>query len=213
MASACGQAGHALLLDCRSHAIEPVRIPAGWALIVADSGVKHALGTSEYAKRQKECAEGLARIQAGHPGVKALRDATVGMVAEVRSEVEDRIYRRLRHVVTENQRCLDARDAMLRADASAMGALLAGSHRSLAEDYEVSCPELDMLVEIACAVRGVIGARLTGAGFGGNTINVVEAGRAEACAEAIEEGYASRTGKRTAVRVVRAAEGLRVSAI
>lgn len=213
MASACGREGHALLIDCRTHQMDPVRIPEEWALIVADSGVKHALGTSEYAKRQQECAEGLGRIRARHPRVKALRDATMEMVDEVRPEVEDRIYRRLRHVVTENQRCLDAREAMLRGDASAMGALLAASHRSLAEDYEVSCPELDTLVEIATGIPGVIGARLTGAGFGGNTINVVDAGRAQACAEAIAEGYASKTGRRTAVRVVQAAEGLKVSAV
>ena len=210
MASACGREGHALLLDCRSLGWEAVPVPSGWALVIADCGVKHALGTSEYGRRQQECAQGLEVIRRRHAGVRALRDATMEMVQEVSGELEVRLLRRLRHVVSENRRCLEARDAMLRGDSPQMGALLAASHRSLAADYEVSCAELDLLVELAAGMAGFLGARLTGAGFGGNTINLVASERALLFAETLAESHASRTGRRIDTRVVRPSDGLSV---
>jgi galactokinase len=211
VASACGRRGHALLIDCRALQCVEVPIPRGWTLIVADSGVKHALGTSEYARRQSECAEGLAMLREEHPGLRALRDATVETLQPWSSRMPGKVFQRLHHVVTENDRVMQARAAMEAGDTEAMGRLLYASHDSLARDYEVSCPELDTLVEIAASTPGVIGARLTGAGFGGNTINVVQAEIAEGCRQAIVEGYARKTGKQTRAMIVSASDGVQVT--
>jgi galactokinase len=142
------------------------------------------------------------------PAVKAGRDITTAMLDEAHGDLEDVEYRRLHHVVTENMRCDEARWALEHGDAPRVGALLYGSHRSLAADYEVSCAELDALVEIACACPGVIGARLTGAGFGGNTVNLVHREKTAGFRAALEDGYKKRTGRKTVTRVVKPSEGL-----
>ena len=209
-ASACGRTGQALLLDCRSLEIQYAPLRAEWAIVVADSCVKHSVGGGEYARRQKQCSTGLAKIKAKHPGVRAARDVSVDMLEEVKGSLDNLEYRRLRHAVTENARCLSARDAMLAGDDSKMGALLYASHESLARDYEVSCDELDTLVGIAHACPGIIGARLTGAGFGGNTVNLVHAAKAAGFCEMLQEGYLTKTGKTTITRIVSAAGGLEV---
>jgi galactokinase len=203
VASACGKAGCALLLDCETLQLTAVGIPASWALVVADSGVKHALGSSEYARRQRECAEGRRALS-----VTSLRRASLDMVTSRRGEVSDVVFRRMRHVVTENERVRAMVEALRSADAGAAHDLLAASHESLRRDYEVSCVELDELVDSASRVPGVIGARLTGAGFGGNTINVVQADRAHECALAIAQTHLERTGREVRVRVVEASDGL-----
>jgi galactokinase len=211
MASACGRAGHALLLDCRSLGIETVPIPESWAIVVADSCVKHSVGAGEYAVRQRQCASGLAKIRAVHPEVRAARDVSTSMLEEMNGALEEIEYRRLRHAVTENDRCLQAREALGRGDAGKVGELLAGSHRSLAGDYEVSCAELDFLVEAAYASPGIIGARLTGAGFGGNTVNLVHAERAGQFRASVEEMYLKRFGRSTITRVVRPSDGVQTA--
>jgi galactokinase len=211
VASACGRRDHAVLLDCRALQRIEVPIPSAWALIVADSGVKHALGTSEYAKGQSECAEGLAMLRKDHPGMRALRDASAGMIEPHAGTMSDVVFRRLRHVVSENDRVLQARTAMESGDDAAMGRLLYASHESLGRDYEVSCAELDTLVQLAASTPGVVGARLTGAGFGGNTINIVRSDKAEAVREAIVDGYERKTGKRTRALIVNASDGMQVS--
>jgi len=211
MASACGRADHAILLDCRSMAIEAVPVPASVAIVVADSGVRHALAGSEYEKRQAECASGMRKLRARHPGLKAARDLTIDVLEADRALLTDVEYRRLRHVVTEDERVIEARKAFSEGDVAGAGRLLWGSHRSLAGDYEVSCAELDLLVEIAAGVRGVLGARLTGAGFGGNTVNLVEAARASDVAAELMERYAAKTGRRTAATVVRPSAGVEVT--
>jgi galactokinase len=213
MASACGREGRALLLDCRSLEIDLVPIPGDWVIVVADSGVRHSVGGGEYAERQRQCASGLEKIKAAHPGVKAARDVTLDMLKSMKPQLQEIEYRRLHHAVSENERCLEARDALKRGDTRRVGELLAGSHRSLAVDYEVSCPELDALVDAACASPGVIGARLTGAGFGGNTVNLVFADRAEDFRASLEEKYFAKTGKKTVTRVVRPSEGLVVEKV
>jgi galactokinase len=211
MASACGRDNHAILLDCRTLRAELVPLPPSWAIVVADSGVKHSVAGAEYARRQQECAAGMTALQAQHPNLRSARDLTLDVLEEGRSRMPDVSYRRLRHVVTENARVLAARDALASADTARAGELLGASHASLASDYEVSCPELDVLVEIGSGVSGVIGSRLTGAGWGGNTVNLVQEEAAErACAE-IQERYERRTGHQTAVRVVRASRGLTVT--
>jgi galactokinase len=177
-------------------------------LVVADSGVKHSVAGAEYAKRQQECAAGMAAVRTVFPGVRAARDLTMDRLEAVRDRMPEVSFRRLRHVVTEDARTLEAVEALTAADGARLGRLLAGSHDSLARDYEVSCPELDRLVEAALACPGIVGARLTGAGFGGNTVNVVLADRADDFRAALADRYAAATGVRTTVRVVRPAGGL-----
>lgn len=211
IASACGERGCALRLDCRTLEARPVRFPARWALAVVDSGVRHALASSEYAVRQRECAEALAVIRRISPELRAARDLQPEVLEQARPLLAPRLHARLRHVVSENSRVLAACAALEREDAAALGELLQASHESLRRDYEVSCAELDALVEAALATPGVFGARLTGAGFGGNTVSLVAADRAAEIAAAIAEGYARSTGRRTEAHVVHPAEGLSVT--
>jgi galactokinase len=211
MASACGRAGGALLLDCRSLEITPVDIYPGWVIVVADSGVRHSLAGGEYAKRQKECAEGMDAVRKQYPGVVAARDVTMDMLDSVRGNMPDVSYRRLRHAITENIRTVTASAALASGDEKVVGELMAGSHTSLAKDYEVSCRELDLLVSIAGGIEGCVGSRLTGAGFGGNTVNLVrEAVAADFCSE-LTAKYLAASGIESVVRVVRPAGGLNVT--
>ncbi|HPB50554.1 MAG TPA: galactokinase [Myxococcota bacterium] len=209
MASACGQAGKALLMDCRSLETTPVGVWPGWVIVVADSGVRHSLASGEYAKRQMECAAGMEVIQSTWGAeVKAARDVTMQMLESVRSSMPSVSYRRLRHAVTENDRTVRAARALAGGDAGLVGGLMAGSHISLALDYEVSCAELDKLVAIAGGIEGCVGARLTGAGFGGNTVNLVEEAAAPSFCEELAARYLAQTGIESRIRVVRPAAGL-----
>lgn len=210
VASACGVEGHALLLDCRTLQVEAVPFPRDWAVVVADSGVRHVVAGPEYRRRQAECEAGLRVARAAFPEVRTARDLTLGHLDDLRSRIPDVSYRRLRHVVTENERALRAREALLSADGPALGALLAASHDSLARDYEVSCPELDLLVEVASGLPGLVGARLTGAGFGGNTVNVVLRDHAAAFQTSLAAAVLSRTGRQVVARIVGLSEGARV---
>ncbi len=207
LASACGRDRHAIRIDCRTGSVEPVPLPPDWALVVADSGVKHSVAGEEYAKRQRECEAGMAVLRDRHPHVRTARDVDRDMLEAARGALADLSFRRLRHVVTENERVLEAQRLLASRDPAAVGALLAASHESLASDYDVSCPELDTLVDIASTVPGVLGARLTGAGWGGNTVNLVRAERAHEVCDAIRDQYARRSGRRIAVRVVHASRG------
>jgi galactokinase len=206
-ASSCGVAGHALLLDCRSLEYRAVPIPADIALVVIDTGSRRRLVASEYNERRAQCERGVA-ILAGHgEPVRALRDATVEMLDRAAAELGDITYRRCRHVVEENARTLAAAEALRAGDRRALSALFAASHASLRDLYGVSSPELDVAVEIATATPGVIAARLTGAGFGGCTINLVENDAVERLAEAINSEYSARTSLQPRVYRVDAAEG------
>jgi len=187
------EAGSALLLDCRSLETRHVPLPEGLAIIVTDSGVKHALATSNYATRVAECQR--AALDAG---VDSLRDATLNQVA---------FNPRGRHVVSENIRVLDFLDAAGRSDTIEMGRLLTASHRSLQHDYEVSCEELDYLVDTALHLPGVLGSRMTGGGFGGCTITLVHEAMAGQFAHAIAHRYESRYGRRPMVFAARASAG------
>ena len=210
MASTFGERGRALLLDCRSLAHETVQIPAGLKVVVVNSGVRHALASSEYNQRRAECEEGV-RILAGlRPGVRSLRD--VGPDDEVRffAQLPPVVRKRCRHVVSENARVLEAVTAMRSGDTARLKILTAASHASLRDDYEVSCPELDILVELALALPICHGARLTGAGFGGSTVNLVETTAVASFSTAVASGYRSRTGRRPEIYVFEPSTGARI---
>jgi galactokinase len=213
MAAALSRAGHALLIDCRSLEHEAVALPlAGLRLVVADSGVRRALLDSQYNLRRQECqraAELLAALIAGRP-VAALRDIRPEDLARHGDSLPPNLLRRARHVVEEERRVLLSVEALRTGDVEAFGDMLNASHRSLRDDYEVSSPELDLLVELAWAQPGVLGSRLTGAGFGGCTVSLVRAEALEAFREGVVARYCAETGREGRMYVCRAADGLRL---
>ncbi|HEX8354898.1 MAG TPA: galactokinase [Pyrinomonadaceae bacterium] len=206
--SALGRKGHALLIDCR--ALEAAAAPLDTSrasVVICDSGVKHELSASEYNTRRAECEQGVALLREALPGIKALRDVTAGQLEQHKSLLPERVARRCRHVVTENERTLSAADALRRGALGELGRLMWLSHRSLRDDYEVSCRELDALVEIAEGVDGVLGARMTGGGFGGCTVNLVRRDAVDAFRASVAERYQLATGRVPAVYVSEAADG------
>jgi galactokinase len=194
-ASACGVAGAAMLLDCRSLAWRPVELPlAAHTLVVIHTGSTRSLSSSQYNARRAQCEAAAAALAVDDPGITSLRDVTVAMLPEVAARVDEETYRRSRHIVTENPRVEATIAALAAGDLAAVGRLWAASHASLRDDFGVVSPELDALVEIARGVPGVAAARMTGAGFGGCTVNLVERGAVEALRERIMADYPSRTG-------------------
>jgi galactokinase len=210
LASACGSEGHALLIDCRTQALEPIPIPPSLALLVFDSGVKHAVGSGEYARRQQECARGLDAARRIFPDLASARDLDGEKLQAAKERMDPVAFRRLRHVVTENARVLQATQALRAGDGEALGRLLCASHQSLRDDYQVSCLELDVLVDAAARTPGALGARLTGAGFGGNALVLAKAGTEADTASAIAGDFLRATGRPTSWRRVRAGPGLSV---
>lgn len=204
---AMGRAGSALLLDCRSLEWSAVPIPDGLEIVICHSGSPRSLQTSEYNARRAECARAVAAIAASEPGVTALRDVDLAMLERHRDRMDETAYARATHVVTENDRVLGTVAALEAGNLDALGRLFAASHASLRDLFEVSSGPLDALVAIAVATPGVVGARLTGAGFGGCTVNLVERGRADALRHAVERDYGALTGLEARVYVVDAADG------
>jgi len=203
-----GRAGHALLLDCRALESEALPIPPGVLLGICNTGVKHQLAGGEYNVRRAQCEEGVRRLSSVLPGIQALRDVTLHELEQHQGLLPEVIYRRCRHVVTENERVRQAAKALLERNLPGFGMLMAQSHRSLRDDYEVSCTELDTMVEIASAQPGVMGARMTGGGFGGCTINLVHADAAEAFKLSVATEYEKRTHIRPDIYVVSATNGV-----
>lgn len=205
--SSLGRRDHALLIDCRSLEYYLVPLPAGVRIVVADSGVRRGLVASAYNQRRAECEEGARLLAERLPGIRALRDVSVEAFEAHRDALPEPVRQRCQHIVYENQRVLDAVAALERGDLVTMGQLMDASHASLRDLYEVSGPELDALVEIARRVPGCLGARLTGAGFGGCTVNLVEESAVAAVVAAIERDYPARTGRTPQVYVCRAVDG------
>ena len=201
LASVFGRRGHALLVDCRSLERRLVPLPADVEIVVVDSGVKHALATSAYNERRLECDRAAAAIR------RPLRDVSVEQWPQVQGALAPPLRGRARHIVHENQRVLDFVEAASRGDLARLGLLMAQSHASLSSDYEVSCPELDYLVERAADMPGVVGARMTGGGFGGCTVNLVEPDAVEAFRTSIAEAYQARFGRLPATYVCESADG------
>lgn len=206
-ASCFGQAGHALLLDCRSLEYRPLPLPAGVALVICDSGVRHEVAAGEYNTRRAQCEAGVKVLARTRSQIRALRDATMDDLQNSRAELGDVVYRRCRHVITENARVLQAAEALEKHDLHLFGKLMAESHQSMRDDFEISCTELDLLVELADKLAGVYGARMTGGGFGGCTINLVEAHRVEEFRQSVSAGYQQATGRAAKIYVSEAAAG------
>lgn len=205
--SCSGQAGKALMLDCRSLEYKLLPLPPGVRLVICNTMVKHELASSEYNVRRAECEAGVHHFAQSRPNVRALRDVTAGDLKRSHQDLSDLIYRRCHHVVSENARVLDAAKALESSDLAAFGQLMHESHRSLRDDYEVSCKELDLMVELATEIEGVYGARMTGGGFGGCTINLVKAESVEEFKRAVASGYQKGTGLTPEIYVCNAAQG------
>jgi galactokinase len=201
--AALAEARHALLIDCRSLEAEPVPLDTTEAaFVVSDTRVKHELSSSEYNVRRAECARGVELLRERIPEITQLRDVSVADFRQHSGLLPDPILRRVRHVVTENERTLAAARALRAGDLAEMGRLMYESHYSLRDDYEVSSPELDLLVEIARGLPGVLGARMTGGGFGGSTVTLVRREALDGFARALSDAYERETGKPPAVRFI-----------
>ncbi|HLV87817.1 MAG TPA: galactokinase [Candidatus Sulfotelmatobacter sp.] len=203
-----GEEGHLLMLDCRSLRAEPLPLPPELCLVVCNTGVKHQIAGGEYNLRRLQCEEGVRRLAAVLPGIQALRDVAPGQLEEHKRLLPELIYRRCRHVVTEDERVESAARALRDANFPLLGRLMAESHRSLRDDYEVSCMELDQMVELAGKQSGVVGARMTGGGFGGCTVNLVQSNATAAFVEAVARDYERNTSIHPEIYVFRASRGV-----
>jgi len=206
--SAHGQADHALMLDCRSLQSTPLPLPEDVSLVVCNTGVKHSIAGGEYNQRRAQCEDGVKRLASVLPEVRALRDVTPAQLDEYKKSLPETIYQRCRHVVTENERVQQAAEALEAGDLARFGELMAASHRSLRDDYEVSCAELDIMVELASRQSGVFGARMTGGGFGGCTVNLVRSDSSQQFRQSMTRQYESRTGIHPEIYVLSAANGV-----
>lgn len=210
LVAACGHRGHALLIDCRS--LEMTQIPLETSEVViaiCDTRVKHELSSSEYNTRRAECERGVQIFSELLPHVRALRDVSLVDFQMYEKHLPDPVRARCRHVVTENARTLAAASALRANDFKEMGQLMLKSHESLRDDYEVSCRELDVLVEIASSIDGVYGARMTGGGFGGCTVNLVRAATLEKFQERVTAEYNKATGKIPPIYISEPGDGAR----
>src|SRR2546426_3191376 len=172
--SCFGETGHALMLDCRSLEYKLLPLPQDAKVVVCNTMVKHELAGSEYNARRAECEAGVRLLAQELPHVGSLRDVTIQDLERFRQQIPEMIYRRCYHVVSENARDVEAAAALEREDLNLFGDLMGRSHHSLRSDYEVSSEELDLLVDLANQAEGVYGARMTGGGFGGCTVNLVK---------------------------------------
>jgi galactokinase len=191
--SANGAADNALLLDCRDLSFRLAPIPANVALVIANTMVKHSVAGGEYGTRRAEVEEGCRILATHRPEIKFLRDATEDDLAAWGHEMPLNVLKRTRHVITENRRTVEAAEALLRHDMATLGRLMHEAHVSYSKDFEASCVEADTMVDLAQDLPGLIGARLTGGGFGGCTINLVEQENATAFAAELKERYRRAT--------------------
>lgn len=207
--SILGQENHALLLDCRSRTTTPVAMtdPAVTVLII-NTNIRHKLAESEYAKRRSQCEAAAHALK-----VPALRDATLEGLEAARGQLDPVVFRRARHVISENERTLQTARAIQASDWAAAGRLMYASHASLRDDYEVSCPELDTVVEIAQAMGdegGVIGCRMTGGGFGGCAVSLVKTDAVQRITRSLDAAYEKKTGTQASIFSSRPAAGARI---
>ena len=206
--SCMGKAGHAILLDCRSLEFKFVPIPANLRLVVCNTTVKHELATGTYNTRRAECEEGVRYFRKHDPGIRALRDVSPALLEQHARDLPATIWMRCCHVVGENQRTLDAAHALAAGDLSRVGELMRESHRSLRDLYQVSCRELDIMVEAAEGLPGFCGGRMTGGGFGGCTVNLVCQENASEFAATVAQRYRQATGITPEIYICSAEDGV-----
>jgi galactokinase len=203
-----GQRGHAILIDCRTLETSPVPLDfARVRVVVANTMAKHALVSSEYNRRREECAEAVRLIRKTRHNVRTLRDVSWTEIEKESEKWPDKIRRRARHVTTEIQRVRNAVTALNRADFKTVARLMAESHASLDQDFEVSCDELNLMVGLARQLPGCYGARMTGGGFGGCTVNLVEAKQAVAFPDALQKAYEKKTGVKAEIYITEPSDG------
>ena len=206
------RAGHALLIDCRSMVMEQIPLTLDdAAMVLIDSGVRHSIAGSEYARRRRECSAALATLNEVDSSITSLRDVDETRIRICAEHLDDTLARRVRHVVSENARVARAADALRTGDARAFGRLMNESHASLRDQFDVSCEELDEIVSIASGFDGVYGARLTGGGFGGCVIAMASTDAVAPLESAIRESYDGRYEASATVFPVRSADATRVS--
>lgn len=206
-ASAHGVSLHALWFDTLHLEWRPLPLPPGTAVVVADSGIRRELAASAYNDRRAACEKAMELLQTRMPGIQSLRDVSPRQLEENREVLPGEVYRRAKHVVDEMERVNQAAECLLKDDARQFGQLMFVGHQSLKDLYEVSCPELDALVEIAAGLPGCLGARLTGAGFGGCTVNLVKADLADEFIAALKQGYLEKTQRGAEVFKCQASRG------
>lgn len=207
-AIALGERGRVMMLDCRSQAYELLAMPSDLQFLIVHSGVIHRVSTGGYNSRRQECESALSILQNVIPDLQCLREVTLAQLEAHRDLLDDSAHRRVRHVINENLRVQEAQHALVNQDLERLGILVNQSHASLRDDYEVSCKELDRLVEIATACEGVLGSRMMGAGFGGCTISLVRTEAAQKAAARISEQYARDLGKGPWVHIAAPADAV-----
>ena len=209
-ACANGVEGHALYFDTRSLEFHPVPLPRGTVIVIADSGVRRTLTTSAYNDRRSACEQALALLKPHLPAIRALRDVTPADFARLAHYLPDGIACRAQHIVDECARMETAVVVLEAGDAASFGRLMLAGHASLRDLYEVSCPELDILVDSAKNLPGCFGARLTGAGFGGCTVNLVEENQADAFISELKRLYEEATRRKAEIYLCHASQGVHV---
>lgn len=206
--SCLGEQDHCLMIDCRSLEYFKLPIPRNCALVICNTMVRHELASGEYNVRRQQCEEGLAILRRFIPNARALRDVTLQQIEQFASALPELIYRRCRHVISEIQRVRDAAKALQHGELEQFGELMHQSHASLRDDYEVSCPELDVMANIASQIPGVYGARMTGGGFGGCTINLVKKTAVQQVTKNVAVEYRQKAGVEPEIYVSTAADGV-----
>lgn len=206
--SVLGKKDHALLIDTRTLHYEPVPLPtSGIVIVIANTNKRRGLVDSAYNQRRAECEEALAYLKRFLPSIRALRDVTSEEFTRWEASLPEVPRKRARHVITENERVLQSVEALKKGDITLFGHLMNASHNSLRDDYEVSCTELDALVEAARALPGVYGSRMTGAGFGGCAVSLVAEEALERFCQEVPQRYREATGREATILITRAAQG------
>ncbi len=212
-ASACGMAGHLLWLDCRSLAWRALPLPPTIAIVVADTSVRRRLSASGYNERRRACEQAVEILRGDLPHIRSLRDVSTEEFYRLRHRMPPLIGKRAQHVVEEIERCRRAVPLLENGDIAAFGNLMNACHRSLRDLYEVSIPELDIMVEIAQSLPGCYGARLTGAGFGGCTVNLVEQSVVQSSTQTLARRYQEQTGVKAEIYICQASAGAQIVAL
>lgn len=202
-----GESNHAVLIDCRFLNWELIPIPKRVALVISNSMISHSIAGGEYKTRREEVENGVEILRRFKPEIVKLRDVTEDDLIRFRSKMPDVIYRRCRHIVSENRRVLEAAQACREGNTDRLGRLMSDSYISYRDDFEASCPEVDLLVRAAQKARGCYGSRLTGGGFGGCTISVVDADLADNFVDVVSNAYQAATGIAAAIYCCTASQG------